>query len=69
MARADEAGSYGADALGLLLAAPRPTAAPAPVLLLPGVPAQAEIDRLLSVYEAWVQVDVARPAAQTEAVS
>jgi hypothetical protein len=69
MALADDVGSYSADALALLLAAPRPVAAPAPVLLLPGVPAQAEIDRLLSVYEAWVQVDVARPAAQTEAVS
>jgi hypothetical protein len=61
MALADDAGSYSADALALLLAAPRPVAAPAPVLLLPGVPAQAEIDRLLSVYEAWVHVDVARP--------
>jgi transposase len=63
MALADDAGSYSADALALLLAAPRPVAAPAAVLLLPGVPAQAEIDRLLSVYETWVQVDVARPEA------
>jgi transposase len=63
MALADEAGSYSADALALLLAAPRPAAAPAPVLHLPGVPAQSEIDRLLSVYETWVQVDVARPEA------
>jgi hypothetical protein len=33
------------------------------VLHLPGVPAQAEIDRLLSVYETWVHVDVACPEA------
>ena len=63
MALADDAGSYSADALALLLAAPRPVAAPAPVLLLPGMPAQAEIARLLSVYETWVPIDVARPAA------
>jgi len=63
MALADEAGSYSADALALLLAAPRPVAAPAAVLRLPGVPTQTEIDRLLSVYETWVQVDVATPEA------
>jgi transposase len=63
MALADDAGSYSAEALALLLAAPRPVAAPAPVLHLPGVPAQAEIDRLLSVYETWVHVDVACPEA------
>ena len=61
MALADEAGSYSADALALLLASPRPSPTPAPVLRLPGVPAQAEVDRLLSVYETWVQVDVATP--------
>jgi hypothetical protein len=63
MALADDAGSYSAEALALLLAAPRPVTALAPVLHLPGVPAQAEIDRLLSVYETWVHVDVARPEA------
>jgi hypothetical protein len=26
-------------------------------LVVPGVPAQAEVDRLLSSYEVWVQVD------------
>ncbi len=31
--------------------------------MLPDLPAQAEVDRLLSVYEAWVQVDVALPDA------
>jgi transposase len=61
VARADAAGTYSADALALLLAAPRPTAAPPPLLLLPGVPPQAEVDRVLSVYETWVQVDVAAP--------
>jgi hypothetical protein len=63
IALADDAGSYSAEALALLLAAPRPVTALAPVLHLPGVPAQAEIDRLLSVYETWVHVDVARPEA------
>jgi transposase len=67
MALADEAGAYSAAALALLLAAPHPPVPPAPVLSLPGVPAQAEIDRLLSVYETWVQVDVARPALEAEA--
>ncbi len=33
------------------------------LLCLPGVPTQPEIDRLLSVYETWVQVDVATPEA------
>jgi hypothetical protein len=63
MALADDAGSYSAEALALLLATPRPVATAVPVLHLPGVPAQAEIDRLLSVYETWVHVDVARPEA------
>ena len=30
---------------------------PVPALVVPGVPAQAEVDRLLSSYEAWVYVD------------
>lgn len=53
------AGSYHADALRVLLAAPRPATRCAP-LVLPDVPPQAEVDRLLSVYEAWVEVDDAR---------
>jgi hypothetical protein len=61
MALADEAGAYSADALALLLASPRSSPTPAPVLRLPGVPIQAEVDRLLSVYETWVHVDVATP--------
>jgi hypothetical protein len=63
MALADDAGSYSAAGLALALAAPRPVPAPAPVLRLPGVPPQAAVDRLLSVYEAWVHVDVATPMA------
>ena len=63
MALAEEAGAYSAAALALLLVTPRPVPAPAPILPLAGVPAQAEVDRLLSVYEAWVHVDVARPHA------
>jgi hypothetical protein len=61
MALADDAGSYSAAALALLLAAPPPGPGPAPALHLPSVPPQAEVDRLLSVYEAWVHVDVATP--------
>ncbi len=61
MALADDAGAYSADALALLLAAPPRPAPGAPVLLLPGVPPQGEVDRLLSAYEALVQVDVALP--------
>jgi len=61
MALADDAGSYSADALALLLAAPRPVAPPARPLALPGVPAQGEVDRLLSVYEALVRIDIALP--------
>lgn len=54
MALADDAGTYSAAALAVILAAPLPSAAPAPLLCLPGVPPQDEVDRLLSVYEAWV---------------
>jgi transposase len=61
MARADRAGTYSAAALATLLATPRPAALPAPLLLPPGVPPQAAVDRLLSSYETWVHVDVARP--------
>jgi hypothetical protein len=59
MALAEDAGTYEAAALALLLETPRPPrSAPAPVML-PGLPSQAEVDRRLSVYEAWVVVDVA----------
>jgi hypothetical protein len=69
MALADDAGSYSAAALALLLAAPHPVPAPAPVLRLLGVPSQAEVDRLLSVYETWVHVDVATPPTSPEVAS
>jgi len=61
MALADDAGAYSADALALLLAAPRHATPPAPALLLPGVPPQSAVDRLLSAYEALVRVDIALP--------
>jgi hypothetical protein len=61
MARADEAGTYQADALAVLVATSRPLPAPASPLRLVGVPPQHEIDRDLSVYEAWVEVDEALP--------
>ncbi len=61
MALADDAGTYSAAALALLLGAPRPAAPPPPSLRLPALPSQAEVDRLLSSYEAWVHVDVALP--------
>ena len=66
MALADEAGTYSAAALALLLDAPRSAPPPLPSLALPGVPTQAEVDRLLSVYETWVHVDVATPDAGAE---
>ena len=66
MALADDAGTYEADALQTILSAPRvasPTTVP-PQLAVPGLPAQAEVDRLLSSYEAWVEVDIALPDDQ-----
>ncbi len=61
MARADDAGTYSAAALALLLAAPRPAPPVPQPLRLTALPAQAEVDRGLSVYEAWVHVDIALP--------
>jgi hypothetical protein len=67
MARAEAAGTYEADALRALLSAPHvATLSP---LHLPGLPAQAEVDRLLSSYEAWVEVDIALAAAPTAPAS
>ena len=51
------AGTYQADALVLLLT---PQSSPLPVLVLPGVPLQSEVDRSLGVYETWVQVEAVR---------
>ena len=68
MARADDAGTYSAAALALLLTTPRP----GPVVSPPrfaDLPSQGEVDRLLSSYEAWVHVDVALPAGPTEAAA
>lgn len=51
MGKADRVGIYGADYLTLLLA-PTPDEGASPSL--PELPAQSEVDRLLSSYEAWV---------------
>jgi hypothetical protein len=66
--QADEAGTYGADALALLLTGgpplpPTPPLALTPPAVRPGLPPQSEIDRALSVYEAWVEIDEALPEA------
>ena len=65
MARAHQVTIYGADYLKLLLDAPGLTVADS--LSLGDAPAQNEIDRLLSSYEAWVTVDV--PLGGDEAVA
>jgi transposase len=59
MTAAAEAGAYGAEYLATLLAPATLVAPTAGPILLPGVPQQAEVDRLLSSYEAWVQVEAA----------
>ena len=59
MATATGAGAYGAEYLATLLVPAAPAPAAAGPLSLPGVPRQEEIDRLLSSYEAWVQVEAA----------
>lgn len=64
MELAAQAGSYDAAALESLLVSVSPLH-PVPALVVPGVPAQAEVDRLLSSYEAWVYVDEA-PASGLE---
>ena len=61
MAQADEAGTYSADALALLLTAARPLVrAPSPLQLV-RVPLQREVDRSPSPDEAWAQIDEALP--------
>ena len=61
MALAAEAGSFHADAVRSVLAVPSTPPVIHGTLVVAGVPAQAEIDRLLSSYEAWVEIDVAEP--------
>ncbi len=56
MALAAQAGSFSAAALETVLAPPPPVQV-LPPLVVPGVPAHREVDRLLSSYEAWVHVD------------
>ena len=65
MARADAAGTYNAAALALLLTTPSPGPVASPVPFV-GLPAQAEVDRLLSSYEVWVHIDVALPPGPTD---
>jgi len=62
MTAAAEAGAYGAEYLAALLAPASATPLSAGPLPLPDVPRQEEIDRLLSSYEAWVQVEQAAEA-------
>ena len=61
IAQADEAGTYSADALALLLTTTPVLPAAMPSLCLLGLPPQSAVDRALSVYEAWVEVDEALP--------
>jgi transposase len=65
MALATETSVYGADYLQALLAAPLPPAAAGTSALLTtlALPSQAEVDRLLSSYEALVQIDIAMTEA------
>ncbi len=56
--RADAAGSYSAAAVAALLVPAPVGGVPAPPVMT-DAPAQSEIDRLLSVYEAWVQIEEA----------
>lgn len=62
MALAGETSVYGTDYLQALLAAPPPPAADAsasPTMATLVLPSQVEVDRLLSSYEALVQIDIA----------
>ena len=56
VAKADDAGTYSADAV-ILLATATGTPKPVPVLPMRQLPVQSEVDRALSSYEAWVVVD------------
>jgi hypothetical protein len=56
MELAVQAGSYDAAALETLLVSVSPLHS-VPALVVPGVPTQVEVDRLLSSYEAWVYID------------
>jgi len=62
MEQATSIGAYGAEYLAGLLATstPQGLVAEEPALALPGVPAQWEVDRLLSSYESWVYIDEAQ---------
>jgi transposase len=59
MAAATAAGAYGVEYLTALLVPPGAALPATSSLLLAGVPPQEQVDRLLSSYEAWVQVEAA----------
>jgi hypothetical protein len=59
MALASQAGSYSAAALECLLTTPQ-RHLQVQSLVVPGVPPQSDVDRLLSSYEAWVHIDEAQ---------
>jgi transposase len=61
MTHADDAGVYRAEALAVLLGARPPLPVAEPPRSLLGLPPQSEVDRSLSVYEAWVEIDEALP--------
>lgn len=48
-----------ADALTVILAAPVNARRHVPIVEIAGLPPQAEVDRSLEIYEAWVEVDTA----------
>ncbi len=56
MERAEHAGLYSAAAVAGFLTTAQPTVLPQARPLV-GMPGQADVDRLLSMYEAWVQID------------
>ena len=56
--RADAAGSYSAAAVAALVRPAPARHVPAPPVMVEA-PAQQDIDRLLSVFEAWVQIEEA----------
>ncbi len=60
MELAEQAGTYSAIALATMLQPPAPLPQPSAArssIALTGMPGQTEVDRLLSHYEAWVQID------------
>ena len=65
LAWADDTGVYSAAALALYLATPQPPQPTTTALLPPDLPDQSAVDRLLSTYEAWVEVAEALPVVRS----